>query len=280
VSATLQSWPHGHRTAAAHVLGGHTLHWRSVAAVWPILLCAVITSAHAQTADDLVAKNLAARGGADKLAAIHSYVTKGEMRLPRDFKLAYTETRLRLGSGDCAVRIDTSVQGLTLTQAYDGKTGWKVNPFQGRKDPEQMNADEARELADEASIDGALLAATAKGSKVDYLGREDIDGTDAYKLRVSQTDGTVFTYYLDPDVFLEIKVLERRTIRGAEQDTETDLGDYERVAGVYFPFSIATGPRNSPDTAKQVITITSGEANVAVPASLFEMPVMPAPQSK
>lgn len=259
---------------------GHTLRWRSVAAIWPILLCAVIASAHAQTADDLVAKNLAARGGAEKLAAIHSYVTKGEMRLPRDFKLVYTETRLRLNSGASAVRIDASVQGLTLVQAYDGKTAWKVNPFQGRKDAEQMNADEARALADEASIDGALLAATANGSKVDYLGREDIDGTEAYKLRVSQADGTVFTYYLDPDVFLEIKVLERRTIRGVEQETETDLGDYERVAGVYFPFSIASGPRNSADTAKQVITITSGEANVAAPPSLFEMPVQPAPQSK
>jgi hypothetical protein len=256
------------------------LHCRSVAAAWPILLLAIITSAHAQTADDLVAKNLAARGGAEKLAAIHSYVTKGELRLPRDFKLAYTETRQRLGSGDCAVRIDVSIQGLTQSQAYDGKTGWKVNPFQGRKDAEAMNADEARELADEASIDGALLAATAKSSKVDYLGREDIDGTNAYKLRVSQADGTVFTYYLDPDVFLEIKVVERRTVRGAEQETETDLGDYERVAGVYFPFSIATGARNSADAAKQVITITSGEANVAVPASLFEMPVQPAPQSK
>ncbi|HTW35274.1 MAG TPA: hypothetical protein VMD53_11715 [Rhizomicrobium sp.] len=256
------------------------MRWRSVAAVWPILLCAVITSAHAQTADDLVAKNLAARGGAEKLAAIHSYITKGELRLPRDFKLAYTETRLRLDSGASAVRIDASVQGLTLIQAYDGKTAWKVNPFQGRKDPEQMNADEARALADEASIDGALLAATAKGSKVDYLGREDIDGTSAYKLRVSQADGTVFTYYLDPDVFLEIKVLERRTIRGAEQETETDLADYERVAGVYFPFSIASGPLNSADTSKQVITIASGQANVAVPASFFEMPVQPAPQSK
>jgi len=256
------------------------LRWRSVAAIWPVLLCAVFTSAHAQTADDLVAKNLAARGGAEKLAAIHSYVAKGELRLPRDFKLAFTETRVRLDSGGSAVRIDSSIQGLTLTQAYDGKVAWRINPFQGRKDPEQMNADEARALADEASIDGPLLAATSKGSKVDYLGREDIDGTDAYKLRVSQADGTVFIYYLDPDVFLEIKVLERRTVRGAEQETETDLGDYERVAGVYFPFSIASGPLNSADTAKEVITITSGEANVAVPTSLFEMPVQPAPQSK
>jgi hypothetical protein len=141
-----------------------------------------------------------------------------------------------------------------------------------------MAADDARALADEGLIDGALLASHAKGSKVDYLGREDIDGTQAYKLRVSEADGTVFTYYLDPDVFLEIKVLERRTIRGSEQETETDLGDYERVAGVYFPFSITSGPKNSPD--KQVITIDTGEANVAVAADIFAMPAQPAKLSQ
>ena len=258
------------------------MNLRSIAAVGSIFLLAVATPARSETAEELLAKNLEARGGADKLSAIHSYVTKGELRLPGDFKLSYTETRLRLdaGSDACAVRVDASIQGLTDVQVYDGKIAWHVNPFRGRKDPEQLNSDEARELADEGSIDGALLAAKTKGSKVEYLGREDIDGTQAYKLRVSQTDGTVFTYYLDPDVYLEIKVVEDRTIRGAEHETETNLGDYERVAGVYFPFSIASGPLNSPDSAKQVITVESAEANVDVPQSLFALPGQAIAQSK
>ena len=238
--------------------------------------------AQAETADEFVAKNLAARGGADKLAAIHSYVTKGELRFPGDFRLAYTETRLRTNPSNetCAVRVDASIQGLTLVQAYDGKDGWRINPFEGRKDAERMGADEARALADEALIDGALLSARAKGSTVDYLGREDIDGTQTYKLRVTEPDGTVFTYFLDPDVFLEIKVIERRTIRGSEQETETDLSDYERVAGVYFPFSIASGPRNATD--KQVITIASGDGEHGRSPAVFAMPAPPAasPQSK
>ena len=257
------------------------MRWRSIAAVGPILLFGFVAAAHAQTADDLVAKNLAARGGVDKLSAIHTYVTKGEMRLPGDFKLAYTETKSRLGIGAaCAVRIDAAIQGLTVVQAYDGKSGWRINPFEGRKDAELMGADDARALGDEALIDGALLSATAKGAKVEYLGREDIDGTQAYKLRVSETDGTVFTYYLDPDVYLEIRVVEDRTIRGAEQETQTDLGDYEKVAGVYFPFSISSGPKNAADSDKQVITIASGEANVAVPPGLYAMPAAPVASTK
>jgi hypothetical protein len=269
-SASLR--PAGDKGLPANV-EGLTLHWRFIAAL-PILLFA--TEAWAETADELVAKNLAARGGAEALAAIHTYQSKGELRFPGDFKLAYTETRSCPADGTevCAVRIDAAIQGLTLIQAYDGKDGWRVNPFEGRKDAERMGPDDARALADEALIDGALLAARVKGSKVDYLGREDIDGTQAYKLRVSQSDGTVYTYYLDPDVFLEIKVIEQRTIRGAEKETETDLADYEKVAGVYFPFSITSGPLNAKD--KQTITIAAGEANVAVPPGTFEMPA-PAP---
>jgi hypothetical protein len=250
-------------------------------AALPLVFLGLATTVQAQTAQELVAKNLAARGGADQLAALHTIVSRGELRFPGDFKLAYKETRARLGKpGDSAVRIEASLQGLTLIQAYDGANAWRVNPFEGRKDAERMGADDTRELADEASIDGALLAAQAKGSQVDYLGREDIDGTDAYKLRVTQPDGTVFTYWLDPDALLEIKILERRTIRGAEKETETDLGDYERVGGVYFPFSITTGPKDTPSSEKEVITIASAEANLPVAPETFAMPATPVAQSK
>jgi len=256
------------------------LQLRLLAATLPLLVCA-FASANAQTADDLVAKNLAARGGADRIAAIHALVTTGELRFPGDFKLAYKETRDRVDpSGNCAGRVDAALQGLTVVQAYDGKDGWRINPFEGRKDAERMGADESRELADEVSIDGALVAAHARGSQVDYLGREDVDGTEAYKLRVTQRDGTVFTYFLDPDAFLEIKILERRTIRGAEKETETDLGDYEQVAGVYFPFSIASGPKDSAASDKQVITIASAQANTQIPPTLFAMPPSPAAPPK
>ena len=261
---------------------GLTLHGLRSAALAPLVVCLLAATAQAQTAEDLVARNLAARGGAAALSAINTYVTKGELRVPGDFRLAFQETRERLdpATDNSAVRIDASLQGLTLIQAYDGQTGWRVNPFEGRKDAERMGTDEARALADEARIDGNLLSATARGAKVDYLGREDIDGTNTYVLRVTQPDGTVFTDYLDPDVYLEIRILERRTVRGAEQETEYDLGDYEKVNGVYFPFSIASGPRNSADTDKQVITIASGEANVPVSPALFAMPQTSAAASK
>jgi hypothetical protein len=226
-----------------------------------------------ETAESLIAKNLTARGGEEKLAAIKSISFKGETRVPGDFRLKFASAQARTPTGE-AVRTELSVQGLTLIQAYDGKVGWRVNPFEGRKTAERVGADEARALADDASIEGALLAAHRKGSSVDYLGREDIDGTSAFKLRVSEKDGDVFTYYLDPDAFLEIKILTRRKVRGAESEMETELGEYEQVGGVYFPFSIVTGAKNSTD--KQSISIASGEANAKLASDLFAMPAGPA----
>nr|MBA3242187.1 hypothetical protein [Acidobacteriota bacterium] len=181
------------------------------------LLCvSLLAAGHPAAAEEwdshsLIAKNLDARGGAVAFARIKAVRFSGRVIFPGDFELAYKETRARAGTTSAA-RTDMSLQGLDVIQAYDGRGGWKVNPFQGRKDAERMSADEARTLADAALIDGALQTAARDGSRVDYLGREDFDGTLAYKLKVTQKDGDEFVYLLDPDTFLEIKVNETRKI--------------------------------------------------------------------
>jgi hypothetical protein len=237
-----------------------------------VLLLAFATSpAAAQDAQSLVAKNLEARGGAAALSAIRNVRFEGRTIFPGDFELTYEETRAKLGEG-AAARLDLTVQGLDLVQAYDGRGGaWKINPFQGRKDPEKMSADEAREMADSALIDGPLLESRTDGSQVQYLGREDFDGTLSYKLKVIQKDGDEFTYWLDPDTFLEIKVEESRRIRGAKHTTETELGDYEKIAGIYFPMSIESWTQGE-DKQRQRTIIASGEANLPVPGDYFAEP--------
>jgi hypothetical protein len=229
--------------------------------------------AHAQeiTAQSLLDKNLEARGGADALAAIKSIRFDGKIIFPGDFELKYDETRARGGADGVQVRMDGSVQGLTVVQAYDGSTGWRINPFQGRKDAEKMSADEARSIADESMIDGALQAARHDGSTISYFGREDFDGTPAYKLKVRQKDGDEFTYLLDPDTFLEIKVIETRRIRGAQQTTEAELGDYEKIGGVYFPMSVENWQQGQPNQRQRII-IETATANPPVTPALFAEP--------
>lgn len=236
-----------------------------------LLLACVTTPVAAQDAKGLIAKNLEARGGEAALAAIKSIRFEGRTIFPGDFELTYKETRAQLGQ-EAATRLDLTVQGLDLVQAYDGRGGaWKINPFQGRKDPEKMSSDEAREMADSALIEGPLLASRTDGSQVQYLGRDEFEGTLAYKLKVTQKDGDQFTYWLDPDTFLEIKVEERRRIRGATHTTETELGDYEKVAGIYFPMSIESWTEGQ-DSQRQRTIIATGEANAQVPSDYFAEP--------
>jgi len=243
-----------------------------------LMLGAAAIPAQAQDAQSLIAKNLEARGGAAAFDAIKNVTFEGRTIFPGDFEVTYKEARARLGSAT-ADRVDFGIQGLDLVQAYDGTGGWKVNPLQGRKDAEHMSADETRQLADEALVEGPLLAARRDGSRVEYLGREDFDGTDAYKLKVTQKDGDQFTYWLDPDTFLEIKVDETRKIRGAETTTETELGDYEKVAGVYFPMSVESWSQGQSNQRQRTL-IASGTANSALPDGYFTEPRGPGTPAK
>src|SRR5206468_2627834 len=235
-----------------------------------LMLGAAAIPANAQDAQSLIAKNLEARGGAAALEAIKNVTFEGRTIFPGDFEVTYKEARARAGSST-ADRIEFGVQGLDIIQAYDGSGGWKVNPLQGRKDAEHMSADEARQLADGALIEGPLLASRSDGSRVEYLGREDFDGTNAYKLKVTQKDGDQFTYWLDPDTYLEIKVDETRKIRGAEQTSETELGDYEKVAGVYFPMSVESWSQGQSNQRTRT-EIATGAANGQLTDSYFNEP--------
>jgi hypothetical protein len=237
------------------------------------LCVSAAATAHAQdiSAQSLLDKNLEARGGADALAAIKSIQFNGKLIFPGDFELVYGEIRSRGGADGVQARMEGNVQGLTYMQGYDGQTAWRINPFQGRKDAETMSADEARSMADSSRIDGALQDARHDGSTITYLGREDFDGTPAYKLKVTQKDGDEFTYLLDPDTYLEIKITESRKIRGAPQMTETELGDYEKVGGVYFPMSVESWPQGQSNQRQRVL-IETAQANPAVNSALFAQP--------
>jgi len=238
---------------------------RLVAAV--VLLTAA-SSAFAYTADELAAKNVAAKGGAEKLAALHSLRLSGKVLVNGGtLQLGYVATIARPDSE----RIEATLQGLTLIQAYDGTQGWKVNPFQGRKDAEKMSADDTKELSEDAAdFTGALVDYKAKGYKLDYLGTEDVDGTDAYKLRVTRPNGDVTYVFLDPDYFLEIRTVNRRIQHGVPRETVTDYGDYEQVNGVYYAFAQASGRNGSSDRNK--VQIDKAEANLAIDGALFRFP--------
>ena len=231
------------------------------------LLLGVAAQAQAFTAEELAAKNIEAKGGAAALQAVKSVQREGRLIVNGgQFVLELRETKQRPDS----IRTEVSMQGLSQVQAYDGKEGWRIDPFGGRKDPERMPADDVKEYAEDATIDGVLADASAAGHRIEYLGTEDIDGTPAHKLKVVRKDGGLQYVYLDPDYFLEIRVESQRTVRGVKRTSVTDYGNYEKVGGVFWPLSIESGIKGQGDPAK--FEYQSAVVNPDIAADYFSFP--------
>ena len=236
-----------------------------------LLCCAAAASA--QTAEELVAKNLQAKGGVEKIKAIKSLRLTGRMD-QGGFKLDVGQE----AKVPDMVRETFTFQGMMGIEAYDGSTAWRISPFEGRKDPEMMGEDDSRVLVEDADFYGPLVDYQQKGNKIEYLGHDTVDGDDALRLKVTLKNGDIIYYLLDPDTFLEIRTERQTFIRGAIRESVQELGSYKQVSGVYFPFSVDSGPKSNPN-ARARVTFEKIEANVDIPDSDFKMPAAPATPS-
>jgi outer membrane lipoprotein-sorting protein len=224
-----------------------------------LLAIPLSSSAFAQTADEIVAKYVKAIGGIDKINALKTLNRSGKFTGGGGFEARVTQENKRPN----LVREDFLIQGMDGVTAYDGKTGWKIEPWQGKKDPEPLGEDELKDIIADADFDGPLVNYAAKGNKVEYAGTEPVEGTDAYKLKVTLANGEVRYYYMDTDYYVPIKVETKRMIRGAEREFESSLGDYKEVDGVYFPWSIESGPKGSQQKGKVTYEKISGNTSIA-----------------
>jgi hypothetical protein len=236
---------------------------------WVIVLLAVFCFsllASSQTAEELVHKNIEAKGGMDKIKAIKTWRMTGKL-----IGGGITATTGQESMRPNLVRETFSLQGMTAVQAYDGSTGWQVQPFGGRKDPELMGEDDMRDILIDSDFDGPLVDYMAKGNAVEYLGHDVVDGDDALRLKVTLKNGDIIYYYLDPDTYLEIRKETQEFIRGSVRENAFNLGSYKPIDGVMYAFSIASGPKNDP-TSWQTVTVDKIEVNMALDSSDFAVP--------
>lgn len=226
-------------------------------------LCAA--PAFAQTVDDVIAKSLEARGGLAKLKAIQSIRMSGRMAMGPGMEFPMTIEMKRPAN----FRAEFTVQGSVGVQAWDGKNGWGINPM-GTKQPEPLPAEMTKDMANEADMDGPLVDYKAKGHQVELVGKEKVEGSETWKIKVTLKDSDVEYYYLDAESYLPVKVEARRTVRGTEIEGESILGDYKEVAGFLWPHSIQNGVKGRPE--KQSLTIDKVEVNVPIDDARFKMP--------
>jgi len=249
--------------------------------VFVILLCVLMASivfVGAETAEEIVTKNLDAKGGEDAWRAVQTATMNGTMRmsggaagaLEAPFSVEFKRPE--------KIRLEFTMQGMTAIQAFDGKAGWAILPFLGKTEPEKMAEDRIEELKNQADFEGVLVNYKEKGHTVEFMGIEEIDGTPAYKLKVTKASGDVDVMYLDEEHFVEFKIESQREIQGNQVSVTTVLGDYKEVGGLLFAHSMEMSYGGG--EAQQVITIESIKLDAEISDERFAMPVKKTPDTQ
>lgn len=225
-------------------------------------MCGAALAQDAPAVDDLVAKNVAARGGADKIKAIQSLKVTATMTAPNGMQLPITISVKRPG----LIRSEMNVQGAAIVQAFDGTTGWSINPMTGSSDPKPSSEAESGAVRRSATmfLDGPLMDYKAKGNKVEYVGKEDVNGSPAYKLKVTLGDQSV-DVYLDAKSYLEVR--NTASVNGMVVDNYPT--DYRPEGGVLIAHGSDSKMGGTPMMKMSMQKI---EVNVPMDDSLFKMP--------
>ena len=229
-----------------------------------VLSTALAAPGFAQTVDELISRNVVARGGLAKLGAVTSVrmsgtLSMGAMELPIVLEL----------KRPASVRSEVAVQGSRVVEAFDGKDAWAIPPGPGAQ-PVKLPAAAAKDKAEQADLDGPLVDYQTKGHQVELLGKERLDGGDAFKVKLIRKGGGVEYYFLDAKSYLLVRVAGKRRVQGEELEGDSTLGDYREAGGVMWAHSIHSGAKGQPE--RQNLTFTKIEVNPTLDDSRFRMP--------
>jgi hypothetical protein len=168
------------------------------------------------------------------------------------------------------MRLEFLFNGQIVLQAYDGTSGWALRPFLGDRGVEPLTAEELESAAGQAELDGPLIDYEAKGHRVELLGREKVEGRDAFKIAVTLATGAVRHLYLDAETFLEVKVDGTRRVGGTERRLETFFRDYRPVQGLLLPHTLETKVEGVPISQK--LSVEKVELNAPLDDAIFAAP--------
>ncbi len=231
-----------------------------------VAACAVAACAQELTLEQIIAKNIQARGGLEKLKSVNTMRITSKMSMANGMEVSIVSEMKRPNS----TRSETMLQGMTAVSAFDGKTGWAIMPFQGKKDPEPLPETRLKDMIEQASFDGVLVDYKEKGNKVELVGKESVEGAPAYKLKVTFPSGNTRYIYVDSESFLEIKTETKMNINGTDMESEAFIGDYKSVDGLMIPHSTTGSVKGSGQKMTQ--TVQKVEINVPLDDARFKMP--------
>jgi len=225
------------------------------------LSLSLTVSVFTQTADEIIEKHLTAMGGKEKLMQLNTMVMDGNLSVQgMDIPIKISQVHGK------AQRVEISVMGMTGYIINTSTEGWTYLPFQGQAAPEAMPAEAVKEAADQLDLQSPLMNYKEKGHTVEYLGKEDFDGTECFKLKVLFKGGAEATMFFDPSSYYLIKQITKSKATGQEITQEQTFSNFTKQDGYVFPFSLTgMGPGG-------VVTVTKVEINKTVDESIFTVP--------
>jgi outer membrane lipoprotein-sorting protein len=224
-------------------------------------------TAGAQTADEIVAKALEARGGIAKIKAVRSERITGQVSFSQGVKGTFVVELKR----PLKMHVEIFIDGQKIIRIYDGKSsGWIINPFGENKEAQPLSAEDLKNISDESDFDGPLVDYKAKGNQIELAGKEKLDDKPVYRLKVTNKSGEVRFYFIDATTFLLMKWEGTRKMEDQELPWESFSSDFREVQGLKYPFRIDQG---SPGEFKQTLTTEKIEIDPPIDDSRFAKPV-------
>ncbi|MBS0028673.1 hypothetical protein ACTJJ0_24765 [Chitinophaga sp. 22321] len=219
-------------------------------------------STYAQSVDDIIAKNIEAMGGQSKLQAIKSQYVEGNMEVQ-----GQTVPIKRWVKQDQAMRLEFSVMGTNNVQVVTRTAGWSLMPVMQQTEAQEMDPQMTKLMQSQLDVRGELYDYKSKGKKIELVGKDSVNGSPAYKLKITSADGMVGNAFLDTKSYLLVKATNKVTIQGQDMEVVTLLSDYKKTPeGLAYPGIT----EQSPGGVK--INILKIETNQPVADSLFTKP--------
>ena len=230
------------------------------------LFAVVTATANAQTVDEIVAKNLQAKGGAEKWQSVNSVKMTGTIAVQGQ-QLPLTMYAKRPNKN----RQEISLPDGKIVQAFDGTTAWVINPMMGSDAPQAVPGGVADMMKNSADFDGALINYKAKGHTIEFVGKEKLAAKDVYHLKITMKGGHVQHYFLDAESGLELKTSAEvdMGMGGQKQTLDTEMSNYKAEGGIMLPHTVKQFINGKPTVE---MSVTAVEFNAAVDDAIFTMP--------
>jgi outer membrane lipoprotein-sorting protein len=220
-----------------------------------------IAAVSAQSVDEIVAKNLNATGGVDKLHEVKSVITENAIKL-QGLEIDNLTTVL-VGK---AMRSDSKIMGNNMVQAFDGTTPWAITPviMGGNGEPQLMSEEMAKSVI--SQVDPfPLLDYVNKSTRVELLAAEKVKDKDACHLRISPKDGAEFEIWIDATSGLMSKL---KTMQNG-QEVEIFFSNYTEIEGINFAMRMEI---SNPMAGIITVDTKTVKLNNAIDEVIFKMP--------